>query len=739
MLDWKDIWRRRFHAWVWLLLPALVFMGLMRLTIELGWQEDPTLKDFGVRLGITLVTLALCVLGLWRMGRAHWDLMQVAKNLVNGRLESRANTAWWGMTGELAESLNTLGKMLSQVRDHQDLMVMQTTTRLRQDQERLTELNTELRRALRESQEAARVQSELFSNLSHELRTPLTAVLGHADLLRRTGLAAAQGQQLETLERSARGMLGMINDLLDWSRIEAGRLVLHQQPFDLTDAVEEVTTLLAPLAYDKGLELSRIVYHDVPPQVTGDAARLKQILTNLLSNAIKFTSRGEVVLRVMHEREEGERQWLQFSVTDTGIGIAQEAQQALFRPFRQAGESQGGSGLGLAITRKLTELMSGRIELESELGRGSSFRVTLGFASAVRVLPQASDPRLRELPVWVLEPQETAARALTHWLEFWGLKLRRSASLDSLLEMLVGANRPALLVLGASRAQAEAWTTDPRFGALCQRGVPVLVLVASASPDLHARLTALGAAACLPKCAPRKALLDSLLSLVSGTVTPKPLAGYRALVAENNPANLLYLRTLCADLGLEVLAAQDGVEAVALWQTARPEFVLLDARMPRLDGAGAARRIRAATGGEAPRILAVSAHLEPHEEAAFRIAGANGILMKPFDAAQLLAALAPGAAVKTTAARLVTDPEMLVLLREELPLQWAAVRNAMQTGDVPRLREAAHTLHGTAAFYHLDALRKASAGLEQAIAQGGDIPAALGTLQAAVTDTLAHL
>ena len=237
MFDFKKIWSQRFHAWVWLFFPVLAFMILMQVATWLGLQPDISPGVRAMRTTLGLIALCLAGVGLWRMGRAHTALLKVARNFASGRLESRASTKWWGVTGELAEQLNTLGKMLAHYRDHQDQMVMKTTSRLRIDQERLFELNRELRRALRDSQTAASAQSELFSNLSHELRTPLTAVLGYAGLLRKSGLTPEQEQHLGTLDRSARGMLSMINDLLDWSRIEAGQLKLNEDAFDALESV----------------------------------------------------------------------------------------------------------------------------------------------------------------------------------------------------------------------------------------------------------------------------------------------------------------------------------------------------------------------------------------------------------------------------------------------------------------------------------------------------------------------
>ena len=730
-MDLKKIWSQRFHAWVWLVLPVLAFMLLMQVATWLGLQPEPGPRVRFVRTLIGLLALGLAGIGLWRIGRAQVELLRVARNFASGRLESRASTRWSGVTGELAEQLNTVGKMLAHYRDHQDQMVIKTTSRLRLDQERLSELNRELRRALRDSQSAASAQSELFSNLSHELRTPLTAVLGYASLLRKSGLTAEQEGHLATLDRSARGMLGMINDLLDWSRIEAGQLKLNEDGFDVLDTVEETAALLAPLAYDKKLELIPILYHDVPRQMRGDGPRLRQILTNLLSNAIKFTERGEVVLRVMREREDSAGVWLRFSIADTGIGISQEQLSRLFRPFQQAGGSTGGSGLGLSITRRLAELMAGRIEVDSKPGSGSTFSVVLPFApmNATSKAPPLPDTRLHERTIWVLESQPTARLALMHWLEFWGLRVKSFDSLENLRDSLTHAApklRPSVVILGlgAQQAQGEACMNFCRY---CHSsGVPLLALVASASLDLQERLRAAGAAGYLPKSAGHTRLQNELIRL-SGAQRrrDKPLAGKFVLITDNNLPNRRYLSALCAELGLEVSEAGDGVQALQLWQELQPEFVLMDARMPLMDGASCTREIRRREKpGAHCRIVAVSAHLEPSERSDFLIAGADAILIKPFDEPQLLNALAPGAddAPSPASQMLATDPQMLLLLEQELPQQFAELTQAFDRRDTAALREAAHQLHGSASFYHLADLKEACSKLESHLAYEEQIP-----------------
>jgi two-component system sensor histidine kinase BarA len=751
VLNLNKIWRHRYHGWPWLLVPLAVAAALTFAFFLVGVFPVNTLPANGARIFVAIVAIAFALVGAIRIGRPVSQLLTVARHLASGRYEARASTSWRGITGELADYLNTLAKQLAHHRDHLDQLVMQTTSRLRSDQERLQDLNTSLREALTESQNAARTQSELFSNLSHELRTPLTGILGYADLLKKSGLDQRQERHLDTLDKSARALLSMINDLLDWSRIEAGRLQLNEERFDLTDVVEDTTALLAPLAYDKNLELVRIVYHDVPRQLIGDSQRLRQIITNLLSNAIKFTERGEVVLRVMREKEDPPKAWLRFSVSDTGVGISAEQQRRLFQPFQQVGRAVGGSGLGLSITRKLSEMMGGRVELESVPDRGSTFSATVPFALVVdaetRPLP---DTRLRERAAWVLEPHQTARLALTHWLEFWGMRVQTFLSATDVSDSLQHAaanRRPDVVILGCRPGALEEAPIQRLLQLCAQHQPPLIALITSASLETHERFRSAGASACHTKAIGRMTLQEELVRLTSagGVRADLPLAGRHVLVADNNLPNRRYLAALCSGLGLQVTEAVNGQDALEKWLVHRQEFILLDARMPVLDGPGAAREIRRAeTGRTRCRIVAVSAHLEPEQRRAFLDAGANELLLKPFDERQLLRALAPnvGAQPAPLSAMLAADPQMLNLLGEELPQQFAELERACRGVDLDLARAAAHQLRGTAAFYHLASLRQATAGLEQwlgrtTLLQGNPhLEAELQSVRRAVEETL---
>jgi two-component system sensor histidine kinase BarA len=744
----KKIWRLRFQGWQWVFLPSLIGFSMALLAMILGLIEPPRPAEWLLTLVIFIITLALNAVTVAAIGKPMRRLLAAVRGLNQKRMEARANTAEPGLSGALAEQINQMAQRLLQEQEQVETMVAQSTVRLRRDYQELLEQHQDLRRSLGTTQKAVEAQSELFSNLSHELRTPLTAILGYTDLLRRSPLDGEQQAHLDTVGKSAQGMLEMINNLLDWGRIEAGRMKLNDDLLDLQQIIEDVTTLLAPLAYEKNLDLVHIVYEDVPRRVRGDAQRVRQIIINLLSNAIKFTQTGEVVVRAMRDRTSEGRVWLNVSVSDTGPGISPEQQKRLFQAFQQTAGTQGGSGLGLTITRKLTELMGGRVDMQSTPGQGSTFGVVIPFRLAEsHALPlEREHTPLRGLDVWVMEPHPIARRSLIHALEHWQIAVR-SFDTVSLLYGALHQAKPALIVLGLRTDDAQ----HPDYRALLQRCAakqpPLLALVTSAAVEVHAELRRAGAASAQPKSLSRKTLrneVQQLLSLSDASATP--LAGQHALVADDNRVNRRYIATLCRELGMVVTEAANGQQVLDHLRHTPVDVVLLDARMPGMDGLNCARIIRREDPAKRIRLIIASAYLESAERSALINAGVDGILIKPFDSQELLRILTPRSSANLPPSKkLTTDPELLQLLREELPLQLRDLEDALSKRELVAARDAAHQLHGTAAFYHLDALKSATVTMEQhllnltALEQASQWNTQLGELQSALYQGLREL
>lgn len=743
--------------WKWLAPVALLAALLILTPLLLGAERPPMLQ-----LSLSALALGLLTLAIWQLQRwsvATEMLERALRDIGQGRLETSTARDIPAPLRPMGQQIDALGRQLIQQRDQFESRMQSANVRLRQDLESVQDRLRETEQALAQLQQETKTQSEQFSGLTHELRTPLTAILGFSDLLRKTRLDTDQGDYLATLDRSARGLLAMLNDVLDWSRIEAGRLSLNIERFDVADAVEDVISLLAPLAYEKQLELIHIVDHDVPPQLEGDAQRLRQILTNLLSNAIKFTDSGEVVLRVSREREQHSQVWLRIAVRDTGVGLSAEQRQRVFQRFEQVSDAQAdargrqpGSGLGLNIVQHLAGLMEGQVEVESESGVGSTFSALLALGKVRSELPRRD--RLRGRSLWICDTEPSAERALLHYLQFWGAEITRCDDIDQLVSRLrlsTPQQRPAAVIAGI-RPQALTSAALKALGELCiDAHPPLLLMLSSASPADQQRAIDIGAARAVPKSISRLQLYRELCDLSSDEPSRPLLQDQTLLVAENNLANRRYLVALGRELGAEVIEAGDGQEAIRCWRERQPDFALIDYRMPGQNGLDAIRAIRQAEGSNPSitrrtRLVATSAYLSADEHQLLRSAGADQVLIKPFDEAQLLRALDPDLAREHrgsgTAIRVAQDPELLALLREELPQQLRELEEAFARSDAIAARACAHTLNGTAAFYRLPALKAAASEMEiqlAASAFSGVGDGSLRRLRTAVLSSLAEI
>ncbi|MES1944350.1 protein GacS/BarA [Salinisphaera sp. PC39] len=654
---------------------------------------------------------------------------------------------------DIENQLTAIGERLTQS-EHQ----------VREYSEALRGRERELALARDHARNAARMRADLVAGMSHELRAPLTAILGHTSLLERSGLNGEQREYVATVRKSARNLLGIIDDVLAWSGLESGRASLDEVGFNLIETVEDTLNLLAPLAFEKDLELVHLIYRDVPVHLRGDPLRFQQILTNLVSNAIKFTDRGGVTVRLMLESEDDERCTLRVSVADTGRGIDARDMDRLFDMYERlrSGAAEAGSGLGLAISKRLLEMMGGDITVDSEPGRGSDFQFVLPLRKAPhrdqRWMPWTG---LQGKRAWLADEDATARIALAHHLGFWGMdvtELDGHAALPDKLAASPDTARPDVVLVGLRAADLTGRERLSAAIAACREaGLPVLALVTSIDRDVLSALEGLGANMALPKSSNRLRLYRSLCDL-SGVPAPdaapsheRPLENVPALVADNSEAARRYLAALLSGLGAGVAQAADGNEAVAAWRKANFPLVIVDSEMPGLDGAGAIRRIRElAAAGRQPVIVAMTADADPERRRALLAAGADESLVKPFDESGLWRAVQPHMPQLAyvpepsggggRAAHLASDPELSALLAQELPRQTEAVADALRAGDGERAAAEIHTLHGTAAFYGLEAIRAAAATVETRI-QAGETPAEvdLGDVEAAVRDALAAL
>jgi len=494
-----------------------------------------------------------------------------------------------------------------------------------------------LERARQSAEAAVLAKSRFLANMSHELRTPLNGVVGMASLLETTTLDAKQRRFVRTLRSSAEALITLINDVLDLSKAEAGKLELSHVPFDLRRELEQVVGLFSGRAFDKGIDLAAHIGRDVPATIHGDPVRLRQVLGNLINNAVKFTDSGAVLVAVNAVQEPGAELRLEYSVTDTGLGVAPDVQKRIFEAFEQADGSVtrrfGGTGLGLAISRQLVELMSGTMGLSSAPEQGSRFHFVIP-AGVPRAPSRPPAPDVHGGAVVVgLHPviRGAACEVLANEC---ARVLSVSAPLHALeaLKQFGPQTRRVRVVLDAqSTSQVEPTIAGLRAAA----GPRQLDFVVLVPPDAdHAPLD--GATRTLVKPLCTADLLGSITRVdtaQSMSVRALPPSGSRgrALVVEDNAVNQEMARAMLDMMGFSVTTASNGEQGVAA-ATADADLalILMDCQMPVMDGLAAARAIRAAETGRRVPIVALTGNAMPGDREACMAAGMDDYLAKPF-------------------------------------------------------------------------------------------------------------
>lgn len=488
-----------------------------------------------------------------------------------------------------------------------------------------------------DADETARGKTMLFATLSHEIRTPLNGILGMAGLLAMSDLTSAQRSWLGAVTDSGQHLLALLNDILDYAKLESGKIELETMVFNPAKTLQSVAELCSPRAHEKALEIVLVVAPDVPVEVAGDDGRLRQIILNLASNAVKFTQEGGVLLRL----EATGVNRLRFSVEDTGIGIPDDKMERVFDEFQQADSSHsrrfGGTGLGLAIVKKLTTALGGTVSLKNRDGGGSVFWIDIPFETVTPAPAQSQ--RLTGKTIAIQSQSDLLVEALSLALEDEGALVKRVETPRQAKEASV-----ILLDHHTDTVQAAPWLK-------CDS--PVVALIPQERRDLIDDYRAKGAIGYLIKPLRIASLIERVALAAGEGVDTRPVVanderadttpiaiGLRVLLAEDNPINALLAKSLLVRNGCHVVAVGNGAEALRAVQDAPYDLVLMDVHMPVMDGFEATRAIRALGGSflEIP-IIALTAAAMEEDRRACKNAGMNDFITKPLDPAMLSSVL----------------------------------------------------------------------------------------------------
>ena len=682
-------------------------------------------------------------------------LTRVVEKLTDGRLSARSSESSHGELGTLEKGINKMARTMQGAQTYLLREVRDATAALHDTVTELEGKNQEVEQARAVALQADTAKSEFLAKMSHEIRTPLGAIIGFSQLLEKTAQSDDQQEYTRTINQAASQLLVIIDDILNFTRLESGTLALEVIPFDLHECLENVINILSAQAHKKHLELVLYIHSDVPTRIHSDANRISQILTNLVSNAIKFTERGHVIVEVALLDTPGQDVTLHISVTDTGIGLDESRAIEVFDPFTQADASTnriyGGTGLGLSISKKLVKLLGGDIGLKSSRDKGACLWFTLPHLHAEPADNTQAKP-LAGVKVLVYDENSFARRALRNCFLSWGANVFNTSDWHKMLSMVQSEQNDPYTLLAAglsSRQYSDSQVGDTLNEIRQTTELPVLALVGTETHHLRSEETGFLNVRIISKPPRRDRMLRTVQQLLTGnTEIPPPapsraiklisvdsadMAGINVLVAEDNRFNQEFITRILRDLGITVTMAVNGEEACKQASETVYDMIFMDIHMPVMGGLEATTEIRKGINRQTP-IIALTADVFADRDHYFDAFGLNDCLFKPVRQDSLVEMLRKWHNLSSAhnPGKTGVPAELLPKLQQEVTAQLEALRNDCTAGNQPGIQDHMHQLKGLIEYFHMTALDSDFQQLQQAITNGapGEIADRLNTLAA---------